>query len=119
MPARRASSALGMCCLLWGWENHYSGSSVVHLIGMLSSHLSAIINQEFYFFASQEIGEFGRTPLEILLAERNKQEGYEYISKHVGSIMISDQNLSVLQHCGFFGLNALREFYCQMKVPNT
>lgn len=66
------------------------------LIGMLSSHLPAIINQHFYFFASQEIGEAGRTPLMILLAERGKQGGDEYISKHVGSIMISDQNLSVL-----------------------
>ena len=49
-----------------------------------------IINQDFYFFASQEIGEVGRAPLEILLAERSKQEGYEYISEHVGSTMISD-----------------------------
>lgn len=66
------------------------------LIGMLSSHLPAIINQDLYFFASQEIGEAGRTPLEILLAERSEQEGYEYISKNMGSIMIFDQNLSVL-----------------------
>lgn len=66
------------------------------LIGMLSSHLPAIINQDLYFFASQEIGEAGRTPLEILLAERSKQEGYEYFSKNMGSIMIFDQNLSVL-----------------------
>lgn len=73
-----------------GWENHYSGSSVVPLIGMLSSHLPAIINQDFCFLASQEIGEVGRTPLEILLAERSKQEGYECISKHVESMMISD-----------------------------
>lgn len=65
------------------------------LIGMLSSHLPAIINQDLYFFASQEIGEAGRT-LEILLAERSKEEGYEYISKNMGSIMIFDQNLSVL-----------------------
>lgn len=33
--------------------------------------------------------------------------------------MISDQNLGVLQLCDVFILNALREFYCQMKVSNT
>lgn len=85
-----------MCCLPREWKNHYSGNSVTPLIGMLSSHLPAIINQDFYFFASQEIGEVGRTPLEILLAERSKQEGYEYISKPVGSIMISNQNIRIL-----------------------
>lgn len=71
-------------CLLWAWETHYSGPRVVPLIGMLSSRLPTIINQDFYFFASQEIGDVGRTPLEILLAERSKQEKYEYFTKHVG-----------------------------------
>lgn len=33
--------------------------------------------------------------------------------------MISDQNLGVSQLCDVFILNALREFYCQMKVSNT
>lgn len=58
-------------CLPRGWEIHYSGSSVVPLIGMLSPHLLVIINQGLYFFAGREVSEVGRTLLELLLAEWN------------------------------------------------